>query len=44
MQKIEEKAMNISSEAKTKNLTKGAMVNVEASGINTIKGSLVKIN
>jgi type VI secretion system secreted protein VgrG len=44
MQKIEEKAMNISSDAKTKNITKGAMVNVEASGINTIKGSLVKIN
>ena len=44
MQKIEEKAMNITSEAKTKNETKGAMVTVEASGINTIKGSLVKIN
>jgi type VI secretion system secreted protein VgrG len=36
--------MNITSEASSKNLTKGAMVNVEASGVNTIKGSLVKIN
>jgi type VI secretion system secreted protein VgrG len=44
MQKIEEKAMNITSEASAKSVTKGAMVDVEASGINTIKGSLVKIN
>jgi len=36
--------MNINSEASAKSVTKGAMVNVEASGINTIKGSLVKIN
>jgi type VI secretion system secreted protein VgrG len=44
MQSIDEKAMNITSDASAKSMTKGAMVNVEASGINTIKGSLVKIN
>jgi type VI secretion system secreted protein VgrG len=43
-QDIKLNAMKITSEASTKSMTKGAMVNVEASGINTIKGSLVKIN
>jgi type VI secretion system secreted protein VgrG len=44
MQDVKLNAMNINSEAKVKNVTKGAMVTAEASGINTIKGSLVKIN
>jgi type VI secretion system secreted protein VgrG len=44
MQVVKLSAMNINSEARVKNVTKGAMVNAEASGINTIKGSLVKIN
>lgn len=43
-QEIKMKAMNITSEASTKSVTKGTMVDVEASGVNTIKGSLVKIN
>jgi type VI secretion system secreted protein VgrG len=37
------KAIQVKSIA-SKNLLKGAMVNVEATGINTIKGGLVKIN
>jgi type VI secretion system secreted protein VgrG len=44
IQMIEAKAMNVTSEAKVKNVTKGAMIEVDASGINTIKGALVKIN
>jgi hypothetical protein len=36
--------MNITGEAQVKNVVKGTMVNAEASGIATIKGSLVKIN
>ena len=42
--KITLTSANINSEASTKNVTKGGAVDVEASGINTIKGSLVKIN
>jgi type VI secretion system secreted protein VgrG len=37
------KAIQVKSIA-SKNLLKGAMVNIEATGINTIKGGLVKIN
>jgi type VI secretion system secreted protein VgrG len=44
IQKVETKAMNVTSEAKVKNVTKGTMTEVDASGINTIKGALVKIN
>ena len=44
MQEVKSTAMNVISEAKMKNETKGTMVTVEASGINTIKGALVKIN
>jgi len=44
IQKVEAKAMNVTAEAKVKNVTKGTMIEVDASGINTIKGALVKIN
>jgi len=37
-------AMNLSQEAGMQHTTKGTMVNAEASGIHTIKGSLVQIN
>ncbi|HPI91846.1 MAG TPA: type VI secretion system tip protein TssI/VgrG [Deltaproteobacteria bacterium] len=37
-------AMNVTSEAGVQHTTKGAMVNAEASGVNTIKGTLVQIN
>jgi type VI secretion system secreted protein VgrG len=43
-QEVKTGAMKVTSEASTKSVTKGAMVDVEASGIMNIKGALVKIN
>jgi hypothetical protein len=37
-------AKNISSKAMMQNKTEGTAVNSEASGVNTIKGFLVRIN
>jgi len=44
MQKVVVKAMNVETNGSVGNKMKGAMTTVEASGITTIKGSLVKIN
>jgi hypothetical protein len=42
--KVGLQAPQINSEADAQNTVKGAMVTVQASGINAVKGSLVQIN